>query len=282
MSFFGVDFWRAGHEWIYPREKQQGFWRGLILAVGLFFFFQLLQIFVALSLFIWKFDGSLLALKAPTAVDTANFLKASIIGMFPAAIPTLFLGLYLARFGLPKRQGALPLQWPKLGVMGWFIVVAGFGLLMALLFNGLFWLTGIDPATYAPTSGGLADAKSQAGLVEKTMAELSKDKILYAFALPSIVFAAPFAEEFLFRGLLFSSLVRSPLGPSGAVLITAVLWALAHAGAAPWMVVGLLFVMGLILGLLLLRFGSLWVTIACHTAWNTLSSVAILGLGANS
>jgi membrane protease YdiL (CAAX protease family) len=32
-----------------------------------------------------------------------------------------------------------------------------------------------------------------------------------------------------------------------------------------------------VLGLLLLRFGSLWVPIACHSLWNALTSFAFLG-----
>jgi len=48
------------------------------------------------------------------------------------------------------------------------------------------------------------------------------------------------------------------------------------------MFVGVLFVMGLALGLLLLRFGSLWVTICCHILWNVISSGAMFYTGTHS
>ena len=94
--------------------------------------------------------------------------------------------------------------------------------------------------------------------------------------------AAPLTEELLFRGALFSAIASSRLGRIGAVMITAALWALAHATSAPLLFVGILFVMGICLGLLLLRFGSLWVTIACHASWNAMSSLALFGAGTSS
>jgi uncharacterized protein len=63
----------------------------------------------------------------------------------------------------------------------------------------------------------------------------------------------------------------------GAVVITAALWAVVHGASAPWLFVFVIFIMGLLLGWLLLRFGSLWVTIVVHAAWNGFSSLAIFG-----
>jgi membrane protease YdiL (CAAX protease family) len=62
----------------------------------------------------------------------------------------------------------------------------------------------------------------------------------------------------------------------GATLVTSTVWALLHA-TEPWLSVGLIFMMGLVFGFLLVRFGSLWVTIACHAAWNAIYSIVIFG-----
>jgi membrane protease YdiL (CAAX protease family) len=43
----------------------------------------------------------------------------------------------------------------------------------------------------------------------------------------------------------------------------------------PWLSIGLIFVMGLIFGWLMVRFGSLWLTIACHGLWNGFYSLLI-------
>ncbi len=55
---------------------------------------------------------------------------------------------------------------------------------------------------------------------------------------------------------------------SGTALVTSALWAGLHL-SEPWFSVGLIFVMGLVFGWMMYRFGSLWVTIACHAVWNT-------------
>jgi uncharacterized protein len=266
---FGPDFWAAGNSWNYPLAKQQGFWRAIGLFVGLFVLFQLFQFAVGFGIFHFVFDGALSGLRDKLPSDYSKFLQASIMGMFPAALPIVILAAYLARFGLKDAAGRLPLRWPVLGFAGWAILIFGFGVSMALLSSGLYTMFNIDPL-------------KELGLVEKTMADLAKDPKIFLLVLPSIVLAAPFAEEFLFRGILFAGLTNTAVGKTGAVVITSALWAVAHAGAAPWVNVGLIFLMGIILGIMLLRFGSLWVTIACHTAWNAMSSLTLLGIGGHS
>jgi uncharacterized protein len=267
MRLFGEDFRAARFNWLYPAEKQQAFWRSVGFFVLLFGLSFLLQLILCLSIYTNVFGASLASLKLMTPLTQATYLKSAVIGMFPASLPVLFLGLYLAKFGLPARLGVLPLRWPKLGALGWVLVIFGFIVIMFIATSLIYSITGFDAA-------------KDKGLVEQTMAELASDPRLFAFALPSIVLAAPLAEEFLFRGILFAGLTNTIVGKTGAVLITSVLWALAHGGTAPWVNVGVLFMMGLVLGALLLRFGSLWVTIACHTAWNTMTSLAIFSMGA--
>ena len=287
MTVFGTDFKRARREWLYPVEVMQRPWRASLFFVLLFLASAILQTVAGfLIYYFWHgaFDVSALG-NANSSVslwvpsDQELFVKATIIGLFPSAILIVFIALFFARFGLPKRMGRLPLRLPQLGWLGWIVVVLGFGLVMLGIFSGTFAALGIDPETYAPNGGGLGNDKSSAGVIEKTMAALAKDPILFALALPSVVLAAPLTEEIMFRGALFSGIASSRLGRTGAVLITSALWAMAHATGAPWLFVGVLFMMGIALGLLLLRFGSLWVTIACHASWNALSSLGLFGAG---
>jgi uncharacterized protein len=205
-------------------------------------------------------------------------MKASIIGMSPAAVLVIACAVYVMKFGKPNRAGSLPLQFPKLGVLGWIVVVVGFLITMMLVFQGTFAALGIDPETYSPT-GGLKDNDSSSGLVEKTMADLVHEPLLFLIALPGAFIAAPITEELIFRGFLFSAIATSRLGRGAAVVISSAVWAMVHVGGAPWLFVGVIFIMGLILGILLLRFGSLWLTIVCHAVWNLLTAITIFGIG---
>jgi uncharacterized protein len=275
---FGPDFIRAKSEWLYPKEKQQWLLRAILFFVLLLVASFALQGAGAFAAYKLLYGGSFGSFLTSSSSGSADAMKSGIIGLMPSAIFVVAGALYFSRFGLPQRQGRLPLDVPKLGALGWIVLVLGFAVLMIAIFNGTFALLGIDPETYSP-SGGLNDTSSASGLVEKTMAELSSNPFLFALALPGVILAAPLTEELIFRGALFSAIASSSVGRVGAVVITSGLWALMHLMAAPWLFVGIIFVMGLVLGTLLLRFGSLWVTIVCHTAWNTISSLAIFGLG---
>ena len=101
-------------------------------------------------------------------------------------------------------------------------------------------------------------------MVEKVMADLSDEPLLFALALPGVTLLCRSWKRLCFAGRLFSALRNSWFGKTGAVFITAAAWAVVHGMAAPWLFVFIIFVMGLVLGWLLLRFGSLWVTIVCH------------------
>ena len=98
----------------------------------------------------------------------------------------------------------------------------------------------------------------------------------HAFWLMLIVIGvgAPLSEELLFRGFLFSGLAKSKLGFVGAGILSSLLWTLLHFG---YSVFGLIEVLGigLYFSWLLVRTGSLWVTMFCHAVYN---SVMALGL----
>ena len=211
------------------------------------------------------------------AASMAALAKASIVGMFPASIIMVAFAWWCT--GLFNNTGdrGIPLHRPDMGSGGWLITVGGVISFLYVTYMLTFYVLGIDPQTYAPTSGGVNDQASHSGMVEKTMADLADEPLLFALALPAIILGAPLSEEFMFRGALFSALRQSWFGKTGAVVITSALWSLIHVASAPWLFVFGIFIMGLLLGWLLLRFGSLWVTIVVHAAWNAFSSLAIIG-----
>jgi len=91
---------------------------------------------------------------------------------------------------------------------------------------------------------------------------------------------APMFEELLYRGMLQSA-VRSAVGsPSVAVVSTALVFSLAHAGGgADLDALPALFVLGLVFGALFERTGVIWPSIVAHAGFNALNVVISLAIG---
>ena len=94
----------------------------------------------------------------------------------------------------------------------------------------------------------------------------------------AVCIGAPLSEEFLFRGFLFSGLAKSRIGVIGAAIITTLLWTSLHAGYTLFGMVEVLGI-GFYLSWLLVRTGSLWVTMFCHGVYNTVVAMALLYIG---
>jgi membrane protease YdiL (CAAX protease family) len=93
---------------------------------------------------------------------------------------------------------------------------------------------------------------------------LSKPIIL---GLISVVIIAPIAEEFLFRGFLFSQLKRTTLGAWGAVSLSSFLWTIIHFQYEP-LILLVLFIFGIFLGYIRMAYGSLSLPIILHAINN--------------
>ena len=258
----GEDFKQARTAWLYPQQPMQTFWRGIVLALLLFLIFEVVIVpTVAACIAHFGFGLQFNEFMGADGL-TLQFMQAAIIGMFPSMLLLCLLSWGLVQRGLPGKRGRLPLHWPKLGMGGWLIIGFSFLVIVGLLIYGLFSIAGAN------------DAANQ-GVIEKTLQQLTADKYCFALAVPGVVLGAPVAEELLFRGYLFSALAPTRLGKTGTVLITSAFWAAAHSGGAPWIAVSGIFVIGLALGIILLRFGSLWVTIVLHALWNGLQTLGL-------
>lgn len=88
----------------------------------------------------------------------------------------------------------------------------------------------------------------------------------------AMVVAAPAFEEALFRGFGFAGLCKSALGARGAIVVTALVWALIHL-QYDWIDKGMVFLIGLLLGWARLRSGSLWTPLLMHAALNALACI---------
>lgn len=86
------------------------------------------------------------------------------------------------------------------------------------------------------------------------------------FGYTAMCIFAPLVEELVFRGAVLRSLLRSPLHPVYGILISAVLFALVHINPAQ---MPHAFIIGLLLGWMYYRTGSILPGVAFHWANNT-------------
>jgi membrane protease YdiL (CAAX protease family) len=271
MAMIGNDFRRARREWLYTSVSGQHVGFTILFAGIVFALYSVLQIVSAVVVHLVLFGAP--DFTNPTFTMQPDFLKSIVIGMLPSAILGVLMVWVFSLVMNRTGDKGLPLHFPDLGALGWVIVLGGFMLVMFIWFAGFFAITGLDPQQYMPTSGGVNDQNSSSGMVEKTIADLADEPLLFALAVPGIVIGAPLVEEFVFRGPLFSALRNTRLGGWGAILITSAIFALMHAMAAPWVFVCLLFGMAIGLGFLMLRFGSIWVPFAAHALWNGMTTL---------
>jgi membrane protease YdiL (CAAX protease family) len=249
MAVLGPDF-RAGlRHALYQPHNPIGLWR----AVGIF----VVLLLVNQLLLVPLFQKVIIALTPGEFGDESEQLRAILLSILPAGLVTVYIAWILARQRGADPSAVLALKIPALGILGWVLAVAGFYLAITMSFYLLALLFGLD--------------LSPRGLVEQSAMQFSQDP-RYLLVAAGLIIGAPFAEEVIFRGQIFAALSQTPLGVGGASLLTSALWAIIHGFTQPLPIVGLLFVMGLALCWLLVRFGSLWVTIACHAAWNAMSA----------
>lgn len=106
------------------------------------------------------------------------------------------------------------------------------------------------------------------------MINILAHKPTWPVVLLAVVVAAPLVEELVFRGFMYRGLAASRLGVAGAIFITSLIWALIHL-QYDWLDVGLIFGLGIVLGLTRHFTGSIWPAIGIHFLLN-LTSMALM------
>lgn len=269
MSRLGLDFEGGWRRSLHQPSNPAGTWVALGFAVLLVVFNLSLQ---------WALAEVLVRNVFMDESDAKRaFVKATMVSIFPAALLTVAAAIWLAGLKGGARREVLSLRWPKLSALGWFAVAFGFLAVMYATALVVVQGLGLDPQHYTPGPDGRSPDTGSAGEVKEAMFDIANEPGLFLLVLPSVALGAPLAEEFIFRGQLFSALALTRIGTPGASIVTALLWALMHF-SEPWLSVGLIFVMGLVLGYLLYRFGSIWVTILCHGLWNGVFALVVFGL----
>ncbi len=258
MSRLGEDLTGGWFRRNYWPSNPAGLWYALAVAVALIVLHQVLQLVFALIV---------LLLGQASMGNTREMVKASLVAIFPAALVVTALAYWLAGRRGGDAARVLSLRWPQLTALGWAAVIAGFMLVMYASILIVVLSLGIDMSQYTPGPDGQSPKSGSAGLVKEAMFDIANEPLLFLFVFPSIAIGAPLVEEVIFRGQLFSALSQTRLGAAGTTVVTAALWSLLHV-TEPWLSITLIFIMGLVFGWMMYRFGSLWVTIICHGVWN--------------
>lgn len=180
----------------------------------------------------------------------------------PTALLTTQLGTLVLLWANRRRLGARAL-WDSVDLRdrrGW--IEAGAAFLLVPVVNVVRVMVQSDAPL--PT-------------VNKSLMSLATDPsslpwVLLAMLGSAMVFVAPVAEEWLFRGI-FQPILADRWGPWVAIPVTAGLFAVVHDFSTWW----LIFVYGLAWGWLAYRRNSLTLNILVHGAWNLTSFFLILG-----
>lgn len=220
------------------------------------------------------------------------FLLAALIGAGASVVYGVLAGGYIvspegggARDPQVAMQLALFVAGLQVGLIALTLLAGGLSAekradVLALKAPAQGW--GVLPAALLPLFAGTAAWTVALLLMQPTAVyqdlrpfqELMQGNAVW-IVLPVICLGAPLSEELLFRGFLFSGLAKSRLGLLGTALLTTVLWTALHAGYSAFGMVEVLGV-GLYLSWLLVRTGSLWVTIICHALYNTVVAMCLL------
>lgn len=182
-----------------------------------------------------------------------------------AAVGAMGIAIYIALcitgwFFAVKRRGA------SLRDAGFRPVTAGTLLKMLPVTIGMMMLTGLVVSLSSLLFGDVPTAQDQ---VVGGADSIALADFVWLFVLGAV--AAPIAEEFLFRGLLYP-LLRNRLSVAVAVGISAFAFAFVH--FLPPLIPALL-VMGVVLALLMERFKSLYPAMVVHALNNAVALVAL-------
>lgn len=178
-----------------------------------------------------------------------TFLSISVIAGATIGVPITIVFIKARRRASIREYLALePLTWIQI------LASVGITVILMLLIGLVAALTGQPDETF-------------------TVSAYETAQPLALLWISFLIFAAAF-EEILFRGFLFAGWVKSRIGAIGTVALTSVLFALIHLQYDLFGMMSVL-VMGIALGAMRLKTGSLWSSLLMHFTWNLMGMITI-------
>jgi membrane protease YdiL (CAAX protease family) len=223
--------------------------------------------------------------------DLAIFLGAMVALMVVASLLLTFaLGPERIARAMPEAGGGDPMAMLALLAVFFAMGLPAVGLavarhgrhaprLLGLSRSGGRWLwmapIAVLIVSFAVDEGLLRLVRAWAGeailpTVNTVIADIATTPERTALAVLVLGVLAPMVEELIFRGLVYGY-VEGRLGAIAALIVSSLLFAAAHVEGIH---MALVLPIGLLLGWVRLRAGSLWPTIAAHVANNSVAVVA--------
>ena len=177
-------------------------------------------------------------------------ISLSVVMGVPAVFAALWLATRMARMPLADYLALRGASWKS------FLFGAVALTLMIAAWDGVSRVMGRDVTP---------------GFMIEVMKSAQADNALWLLVV-SFCLAAPVTEEVLVRGFLYRGWSESFLRPAGAIVLSSLVWTAMHL-QYDWFFFGEIFSIGLLLGYLRYRSGSIWPTIVVHGLNNLAASV---------
>lgn len=186
----------------------------------------------------------------PARLEASQFSLAGWIGVAFAAVACWILARGCGR-GSPRA--VLGLQAVKVPVL---LKWCGVALVLCVVNDGVLLLAGRP-------------------IVHESMLEIYRSVESKLMLLLVVNLQAPFIEELIMRGFCLEGLRHTKVGQRGAILLSALIWAVLH---VQYELIGIsqILVGGLVYGVARIRTGSILPTIAMHAINNLWSTVELL------
>src|SRR6266704_320785 len=205
---------------------------------------------VVVAWFVLRREGPIDLAAATQVVGGGLTISLSVIMGLPAVLAALWIAIRLSRTSFADYLALRRSSWSNLaiGVVALIVLVMGWDLLSRV-----------------------AGREIAPGFMGEVLNSARADGSLWLLVI-AFVAAAPISEEFFARGFLYRGWSESFLGPVGAIVLSSLVWTALHL-QYDWFFFGEVFSIGLLLGYLRYRSGSIWLTVIVH-GLNNLAALA--------
>jgi uncharacterized protein len=205
--------------------------------------------------FLLKANGSIDFAAAKDLLGSGLLIALSVVMGLPAVLGALWLATRLARTPFADYLALRGTSWKN------FLGGALALIILIVAWDAVSRAMGRDVAPSFMTD---------------VVKSAQDDGVLWLLVIALCV-AAPVTEEILVRGFLYRGWSESFLRPLGAIVLSSLVWTAMHL-QYDWFFFGEIFSIGLLLGYLRYRTGSLWLTIFVHGLNNLAATLQTLWL----
>lgn len=232
-----------------PISPYYGFFKSLGIGFLIFFVFSIIQ---TLILFIYILATQTVQLENIEQILMSLALNGDAIAV--AEIPAAIFGVWFVFYFSGKRKLIDAKSYLKMNPPDWWDSLKWLGVMVLVVIAMQIINTVFERET--------PDFMNQ-------IYNGSSNHLLLGIA---VVIAAPFFEEFLFRGFIFEGLLHSRIGLIGALIIPAATWAVIHVQYGLFEI-ATIFIIGIILAIAKYRTQSIYIPIFMHMFMNLTASL---------